>query len=168
MNGAFRLRGPRKFWLAGGIFAGIGLLVGFVLPPILVARAAPDGQILVGVLRALGAAFLTLGTMTLLMAVLVPEIERAAPRNAPVWEWWMEFVGGALGAAMFGVPATLMLPLMAFLYIDRPNWAFPDPEATFWPQGYLGVLFTTLGLITLVSLIFLGRISYRQHPRWRR
>jgi uncharacterized membrane protein YdcZ (DUF606 family) len=85
--------------------------------------------------RALGVAFLVLGGATLLMLVLAREIERAAPQNAAVWEWWMEFVGGVLGAAMFGVPATLILPLIGFLYVDRPNWAFPDPEATFLPPG---------------------------------
>lgn len=168
MKRTVRLRGPGKYWLAGGVFAGIGLLVGFVLPPIALTQPAPDEGVPLGLLRTLGAAFLTLGGVTLLMAALSPEIERAAPRNAAVWEWWMEFVGGALGAAMFAVPATLILPLMFVLYLDRPNWAFPDPEATFWPDGYLGVLFTGLGLISVAALIFLGRHSYRRRPRWRR
>lgn len=101
------------------------------------------------------------------MVVLVREIEGAPPQNAAAWEWWMEFVGGVLGAAMFGVPATLILPLMGFLYIDRPNWAFPDPEATFLPTGYLGVLFTGLGLLSLAALLLLGRASYRDRPRWK-
>lgn len=159
--------GSSKFWVTGGIFAGIGLVVGFVLPPTLISQAAPDRQGFAGALRALGVAFLTLGAATLLMVVLVREIERAAPQNAVVWEWWMEFVGGALGAAMFGVPATLILPLIGFLYVDRPNWAFPDPEASFWPSGYLGILFTGLGVLTLAALLMLGRAAYRDRPRWR-
>jgi len=102
---------------------------------------------------------------TLLMAVLLREIERAVPHNAPAWAWWMDFVGGSLGAAMFAVPATFVLPLMGFLYIDRPNWAFPDPEASFWPIGYLWTLFTALGLLVLAALLYLGRASYRNRPR---
>ena len=161
-------RGSSKYSLTGGIFAGIGLAAGFVLPPILLSRAATETQSLIAVLRALGVAFLALGGATLLMVVLAREVERAVPHNASAWEWWMEFVGGALGAAMFAVPATFILPLMGLLYVDRPNWAFPDPEASFWPIGYLWALFTALGVLSLMVLLHLGRISYRNRPRWKR
>lgn len=168
MTRPVRSGGPRKYWLAGSVFAGIGLLTALVIPAVLDARATDVNAVPLGPLRALGGAFLTLGGVTLLMAALIPEVERAAPHNAEVWEWWIDFVGGLLGAAMFGVPASLVFPLVAFLYIDRPNWAFPDPGATFCPHGAVALLFTGVGLVTLTALVHLGRTAYQRRPRWKR
>ncbi len=158
-----RAVGLRNHWMAGGFFAVIGLI--FLGIPFLFEQAT-DAPL--GALRALGAAFTTLGGVILLMWPLGREIERASPQNASTWEWWVNFVGGMLGAALFAVPATLVLPLMVVLYIDRPNWAYPEPDGGFLPGGYLGFLFSGVGVISLVALALVGRISYRGRPRWRR
>lgn len=158
--------GLRIHWWAGGFFAAIGLI--FLGIPFLLSAAATDAGSAIGVLRALGAAFLGLGGVILLMWPIGREIERALPQNAPVWEWWVNFVGGVLGAALFAIPATLLVPLMLLLYFDRPNWAYPDPDAGLWPNGYLGLLFGGAGLISLVALVLMGRTSYKSRPRWRR
>lgn len=158
----------KPHWIAASVFAVVGALVTFVVAPLLAAQADPDTPTPIGSVRALGWAFLIISGTMLLMLAITREIERTGSQNAHVWEWWINFVGGMLGAALFGVPATLVLPFFFLAYIDRPNRLFPDPDGSFWSIGALGLLFTSVGLVTLVALYAMSRAMLRSRPRWKR
>lgn len=76
-------------------------------------------------------------------------------------------VGGLLGALSFGIPASLALPALWAIYEARPNALFqrdsPFDQTTF----FIGLMFSVLGLITIVASIALYRYQAKTGlPEW--
>lgn len=156
------------YWIPGIVFVSAGMLIATVLPAQMANPIEERGFNPLTIVRVLGWSVAVLGGIILLSIPIGREVEKAFPQNVKVWHWWVNFIGGTLGALMFAVPATLTLPLLLWAYITRPNWVYSGDVESFWSVGYLGLLFTGLGILTLFFLYALGISGHHRRPRWRR
>jgi hypothetical protein len=92
-------------------------------------------------------------------------IRRTQPDHEAVWYWWINFIGGLLGALAFAVPATLMLPIFLLAYLLQPNELFPDNSTTTAKNLAIAALFTVVGIITLTATVYLARLKLHQEPK---
>lgn len=152
----YELRGPAKLWVASTVFIIIGALIAFVVPD--VAKPTQDRDAVVLLLRLLGGAFIILG-----LAVFLPMLISVfiAAERREQWHWWINFIGGFLGALMFAVPATLMFPVFFIAYLTRPNTLVPNDAAAANNLG-ISALFSVIGLVVLTFLFFVGRKIVRE------
>jgi hypothetical protein len=148
-------------WAAATVFTILGLLFVSWVPTI--DRAEGDAATGQWVFRILGGVFLVLGAAALLWMLgdLVLGLTGSARREE--WFWWGNFAFGTAGALIFAVPAALVLPAYLAAYFFQPNLldrSGEDPGRNLW----LAILFTVVGIVTLVALYFAARAKYRQRP----
>lgn len=155
------LRGPARLWAASITFTVLGALIAFGMPRVL---ATVEQEVLgLLALRALGWTFLILGLFVLLLMLVTLYVRIRQPEQEPVWHWWINFVGGLLGALAFAIPASLMFPMVAVAYWTRPNPLFP-PDADVTQTLWLGAMFSIVGVVTCVATFLVARIKLREDP----
>lgn len=105
-----------------------------------------NAAIMTIITRVLGAYFALLGFVILLLKL-------RGMKNIRI-----EVFSGAIGSLSFGIPATLVLPGLYYLYQNRPNFIF-EASLTEFPRDFLllGAVFTILGIIDLVATWYLIR-----------
>ncbi|MDD5562470.1 MAG: hypothetical protein PHQ91_02035 [Thermoanaerobaculaceae bacterium] len=160
-----RFGGQAGLWLAGVVFAVAGLVILVAAPAS--SPWGPDRDTDRLVMRILGGLFLAFGVLIIagMTAGLVAAGRRPGAREE--WSGWVNLLGGLLGAAAFGVPATLALPFYLAAYRRRPNALFPPgtpPSHTLLLAG----AFSLMGLGTLVLTAVLARVAIRARLRERR
>lgn len=161
---SYQPRGAAALWTASIVFVTVGLLIAFVVPAIVTEEGAEGATVL---LRLLGGFFFILGSFTLTLMLVGLRIERKNPDNLRVWHWWLNFLGGLIGACAFAIPASLMYPVFYVFYLNRPNGLFPaDKSETYAKNLYVTLLFSVIGVIGLAGTGFLARSMYRTRPRW--
>lgn len=100
-----------------------------------------------GVLYGLGAYFSLFGLLIILMQL----------RGIPIQQ--IETICGAIGALSFGIPSTLALPVLYWLYQSRPNFLYAQ-DSIFPQESYLiGAIFSLLGVIVTVATILMLRAT---------
>lgn len=164
---SYQLQGPAALWVASSVFVVIGGLIAFVLPAVLPRPPDPEAaaEPAILLLRLLGGVFLTLGGIPLSLMLGGVIVQRRSPQNLHVWYWWVNFLGGLLGACAFAVPSSLLFPVFGVLYLCRPNTLFAD-ESVASKNLLVGLVFSVVGWIVLVGIYFIGRSMYRERPRW--
>lgn len=108
----------------------------------------------------LGVVFAGLGLPILGLMIAGRVTGRGVGANKDYWESHVELLGGLMGALAFAVPATFVLPGMWLLSRMRPDLISP---AKFKDDFLLGLLFTVLGLVSLLALWLL--LSPRRRRR---
>lgn len=98
---------------------------------------------------ALGAVFFLLGVIVLILTAL----------KLP--EYLIRTIGGMLGAFSFGIPATFALPGLLIAHRYRPNAFFGAQESFGSDSWLIGILFTTIGILTNVATIALARYQLK-------
>lgn len=140
----FRFYGRTELWVASSVFTLVG--IGLLVLAWLVRHEDPIAFWSVGIL---GTVFFLLGVIVLIMTAL----------KLP--EYLIRTIGGMLGALSFGIPATLALPGLLLAYDYRPN-VFFSAHATFDSTNwFLGILFTTLGVLTIAGTVMLARYQLK-------
>lgn len=156
----YELRGPVKLWAASISFLVIGVLITFGIPAVM--EQTQDRANVVPLARVLGGAFIVLG-----LAVLIPMLLtlRLAKEQRESWHWWINLVGGLLGALAFAVPAALMFPVFFVAYILRPNPLIPDQAAAVNNLG-IAALFSVIGVVVLglLYIIVPKMVRKRKNP----
>lgn len=152
-------------WLASLLFLSLGFLFFFKGAASLAARGDHSGFV---AMRALGGTFMALGG--LLFVALAGDLVLAltAPERRAGWRWWVNFVGGLLGAGLFSVPALLAGPAMLVAY--RKGTAAFVTAGKVVQKGdlVLGFGFSIAGLLGLLLMYFVGRQMLRARGRTRR
>lgn len=79
----------------------------------------------------------------------------------------MSRIGGLMGALAFGIPSTVVFPLLWLAHQNRPN-AFFGAEDAFGPDQYvIGGIFSLLGVLVTCASIALYRYQARTgEPGW--
>jgi hypothetical protein len=162
----YQLQGAPKLWVSSIVFIVVGGIL-LVFAPSLVTQSGAQDWIGKVALQALGGTFLGLGTVVFLLMIAGLYVQPSAPQNKEVFLWWVDFIGGLLGAASFAVPATFVLPLLYWAYLQRPNVLYPDSSVNFSHDFFLGLLFSTLGIASSIAVYSLARSLLRRRPRWR-
>ncbi len=80
---------------------------------------------------------------------------RGHPEKYSRWLWWVNLVGGLVGALLFAIPSTFVLP---FLLLADGGSEF------IW----LGALFTVIGVLATVAIVAIAVRQYKQRPHWKR
>jgi len=150
------LQGATKLWVASTVFIIVGALIAFAVP--FVVQPSQDRDLVFLLLRVLGGIFIALG-----IAVLVPMLATlfVAAERREHWHWWINFIGGLLGALAFAVPAALMFPVFLIAYLTRPN-ALMESDAVAANNLGIAALFSLIGMAVLVFLFFVGRKIVRE------
>lgn len=82
--------------------------------------------------------------------------ESYKPEWLPIFDFWIEIIGGSMGALAFAIPA---------LFVDVVLWYFTGT----WSQaeGLTAILwiFRILGLVVLVALVLMVKHFYKRRPR---
>lgn len=143
----YELRGPVKLWAASIAFLVIGALTTFGLPAVM--DQTQDRASVLLLVRVLGGAFIVLGLAVLIPMLLTLRLAKAQREN---WHWWINLIGGLLGALAFAVPAALMFPVVFVAYILRPNPLIPDQAVAVTNLG-IAALFSVIGVAVLGLLI---------------
>ncbi len=159
--------GPTKLWIVSLTFIFVGALIAFFVPNIIEPNA-PDRDPGILLVRILGGTILFVGVAVFVPMILSLCVKRKSPEDEAVLLWWVNFLAGLLGALAFGIPATLMFPLFLVAYFLRPNFvvAADDPKTT--EILLVALLFSVIGVTTLVALFFIGRNKHRERPAWAR
>jgi len=157
----YQLGRTARLWVAPIVFTVIGVLV-FLLPRwISQEQSGADAEV-AWVCGFLGLVFAGLGLPILGLMIAGRLTGRGVGANKDYWESQVELLGGLLGALAFAVPATFVLPGMWLLSRTRPDLFSP---AEFKDDFLVGLLFTVLGLVSLLALWFL--LSPRRRRRRR-
>jgi hypothetical protein len=123
-----------------------------------------DIALLALIFRILGGAFGAIGLILLGVVMIGTLVEGTAPDLLPAFEWWTGVGCGLAGAAVFAIPATCALPLLYLAYLRRPNMLFradADPAA----QLAIGTIFSVIGFVVCVALVFAIRILLRRRQQ---
>ena len=104
------------------------------------------------VLIFIGAGILAFSVVPLATGIWTQHIAFTQPHNLEAADWWVQFVGGALGAFSFSVPSIFILPILLLTGQEDMAW--------------LGALFTGLGSILTIVFIFWMRHMYKSRPDW--
>ena len=140
-NRHYALKEAAVFWiaalvfiLAGGAFTAVGALVKrfFLL---------------------IGIPFLSLGVFILILLIYSLYLKLAHPENYYAWLWWVNFIGGLVGALTFALPSTLALPILLLAGTTGKNIL-------------IGALFSVIGMGTLVVIWFVARKQYGGRTKW--
>ena len=157
------LRGPAKLWTASIVFTALGLVIALWLPRhFRLGEADPIAAFAIG---ALGWAFLVLGLAILVPMLATLYLRRRQPGQEPAWHSWINFIGGLLGALIFAIPATLMLPVFLIAYLARPNALFRAEETNTAQNFGLAAVFSILGLASLGLIGFAARTTLRRNRK---
>lgn len=157
------LRGPARLWAASITFTILGAVIALVLPGLFsAANQDPLASIAMGIL---GWTLSVLGLVVLLPMVATLYIRRTQPEQEAVWHWWVNFIGGLLGALAFAVPATLALPIFIAAYLVRPNALFPSDSTDTTKNLGIAALFSVVGIVSLLATIFLAREKLKQETK---
>jgi len=151
------LTGAAKLWAASIVFVILGGLLA-LLAPAFIEPHDPDDEVALLVMRVLGGLFLALG-----LAVLLPmlvSLRIADPVRRDRFYWWVNFMGGLLGALSFAVPAALAFPIFLAAYVTRPNALVPDDLEAVNNLG-VSAMFSLVGIVVLIALFFVGREMLR-------
>ena len=144
---------PREAqWWVSVIFILVGIGCGLVLPAVLPqpsVQELEDFMVAIWILRILGAIFFLIGAAVLVLTMM----------KLP--EYLVHTIGGALGALSFGIPATFALPFLLVMYDRRPNFLFAVNDSFGTENRLIGVLFSTLGVLTLIGTYFLARYQLK-------
>ncbi|MGL5830819.1 MAG: hypothetical protein ACRCZE_01575 [Candidatus Altimarinota bacterium] len=145
------IHGDKKIWFVGGIFSLAGLIIlliplltTFFLPP-----NSPEAIEFANasfLLYCLGAYFALLGALTIFLKI----------RNTPNLN--TEVVIGAIAALTYALGALVMPIVLYISFLTRPNFFYTAdltefPAEDFW----IGLIFFSTGLITLIAVILLVR-----------
>ena len=156
------LRGAARLWTASITFIVLGALIALALPPVF--PKAEQSELLLRAIQILGWTFFVLGLIVLLPMLATLYIRTKRPGREKVWHWWINFIGGVLGALAFAIPASFMFPIFLLAHLIRPNALFaPDVDAA--NNLWLAALFSVLGLITSVAIFFVAREKLKEDPR---
>jgi len=92
-------------------------------------------------MRSFGGLFLGMGLLTIILKF-------SGKQNLIT-----ERIVGAVAAYLYGIPATLSLPILYYFFHTKPNIFFDDPSLTTFPHQTLiiGLIFTLTGLATIVA-----------------
>jgi hypothetical protein len=71
----------------------------------------------------------------------------------------IERICGVIGALSFGIPATLALPVLYWLYQNRPNFLFTQDSIFPQESYFFGAIFSLLGLLVTVATILMVRAT---------
>jgi len=146
------LTSPARLWAASVVFVVLGTLLAFAAPPLLESPGQDEAVPLVT--RTLGGTFLVLGLVVLLPMLL--SLRLADPASRKRFHWWINFVGGLLGALAFGVPAALAFPVMFVAY--QRGLASLDPnDADAAHNLAIAAVFSLSGVVVLVALFVVAR-----------
>ena len=153
---SFTLRA--RLWIASSVFALVGMALIVVLPQSL--PSLQDELIARWAVTALGWTFLLLGAAVLIPMMLSLRIARKQPGREEQWHRWINLLGGLAGALAFAIPASVMFPVFAIAYIQRPNVLFAVGAGT--SNLWVAALFSFLGVIVLAATYFLARSQIRR------
>ncbi len=153
ISAALRLSGgvPWGLYGAGSVFCLVGLVFGAVA-----AFAQLGDPLMTNVFAALGGVCVAVATPIFVLGLR--RLFTASPWNRYVLDWIGNFLGGLLGACSFCVPATAVLPVFLLLAKRSPNYNDTD----LW----LGLGFSTLGVLVSVAVFFVARAQWRYRPPW--
>jgi len=161
---------PRVFWIVSALFIVVGLAFAILVPSVVASSAPgqPEGEASIAmmllVFRILGFTFLALGSLILILLLVSLYIRKKHPEKLDIWYWWINFIGGVLGALVFALPSTCALPFLYGAYLRRPNYFFAGDapfEARFM---ILGATFSLLGILVAVATYFIARSHYKSRP----
>lgn len=150
------LQGAARLWVASTVFIIVGALIAFGVP--LIMQPTQDRDLALPSMRVLGGVFIILG-LAVFLPMLISLFVVAERREQ--WHWWINFIGGLLGALTFAVPATLMFPVFLIAYLTRPNALVPN-DAVASNNLSIAALFSVIGVVVLVAVFFLGRKIVRE------
>jgi len=157
------LRGPARLWAASITFTILGAAIAIVLPR-LFSDTNQDPSVSLA-MRILGWTLFVLGLVVLLPMLATLYIRRSQPEQEAVWHWWINFIGGLLGALAFAAPATFMLPIFFLAYLLRPNALFPADSTDTTKNLGIAALFSVVGIVSLLATIFLAREKLKQETK---
>src|SRR5574341_925965 len=95
-----QLQGPAKIWIASIVLVAVGLVIFFGVPTI-ADKSRLDIEIALNLIHILGFIFFGLGAIPLAMMLIGLFIRANNPQNYDTWVWWVNFLGGLLGALAF-------------------------------------------------------------------
>jgi hypothetical protein len=124
-----------------------------------------EAQEVMLVLKILGYIFLTLGLLVFVPLVAGLHVGKHHPEKLPALYWWINFLGGLMGALAFALPSSLALPGLYLAYLRRPNMLFEGGDTFGSTHLMLGIIFSALGVLVLVALWFVARWQLRGRPR---
>lgn len=160
-------------WFVGGLFAVVGWALVKLAPHMtggaeLGLGIQADGEVVAfWIVTGLGGYFVALGAILLGMGAVRVWVALRTPWNREAWDWWVQTVGGGLGALSFALPALLVFPAFAIAFVRRPNALFPAGGTSAAALLWTGAGFSALGLGTLALLVWVLRRSVPSRPRWR-
>ncbi len=157
------LRGPARLWAASITFTILGAAIAFFLPGLFFA--ANEDPLLSIAMRIFGWTVFALGLVVFLPMLATLYVRIKQPDQETIWHWWINFVGGLLGALAFAIPATLMLPVFLAAYLVRPNILFPTEGSKSVENLGLATLFSVVGILTLFATVWLARLKLREDPK---
>jgi hypothetical protein len=112
------------------------------------------------ILTALGILFVAIGLILAALYTAGLFIAKAAPSNKKVYEWWVQLIGGELGALSFALPSALIIPLVSLLP--------PDVQSQMKDQIRILTIFTFAGIAVLIAIIIVTFNLVKDRPRWKK
>ncbi len=105
------------------------------------------------VFTALAAVCLSIGGVVFLMMLYSLWLKWKNPENLEAWLWWVNFIGGLMGALSFIVPSILIVPIFSYvgIEVDKIN----------------AMIFPIIGIAAALMTFFIGRSQYRGRPLWK-
>lgn len=112
------------------------------------------------IFRFIGVIFFMIGFPILCMTIISVVIAVTSKDNIETWYWWINFVGGIMGALSFALPSAFIYPLF-FLVPSHIRDTMKNPHIIL-------PVFTILGIIVGVLVFLVGRSQFRSRPRWKK
>jgi len=109
--------------------------------------------------KMIGLVFLILGISILLLTLPSIMIKIKYPQNTDFWFWWVNFVGGMMGALLFSLPSTFIWAI----YLLLPDKA----QAAFSGKFFLLWIFTAVGLLVNAGIFFIAKSQLKGRPVWK-
>lgn len=127
----------------------VQLLINAQSPDQAIMLNDPDLASMSMVLRILGTVFGIIGLTIVILMVKGVDVEKVSR------------IGGLMGALSFGIPATLVYPLLYIAYSLRPNLFFRAEDPFDIGPPFIVAIFTILGIIVTAASILLYRYQAR-------
>ncbi len=146
MKTRIKLSVPHSFWFVAILFLFVGTCFALAVPLILEKDEFLGGV----VFTALATVCLSIGGVVFLMMIYSLWVKWKNPENLEAWLWWVNFVGGLIGALFFIVPSILIEPTFSYIgvEVDTVN----------------ALMFPIVGVAAAVMTFFIGRSQYRGRP----